>query len=381
MNRLLSSLIIVISCTLLMSCSQKDHSETEIKTAVKDGYELVQNPETGRLQHAEDKPVELVLADSIEADLPYEVLVAGVRYLTTDDDGNIYLYDWQQNRIMSITKEGTFRWAAGQEGRGPGDFEKVYGMVLHENTLYVSNIQGSRLDLFSLDGEFMHSYNFRKEMNLVSPLGFTPDGKLIISKSISGKFGKTLFITELLSDSLHITESFAAVQSNDLDVPAGVNVSASLNSYENRIVSGSLIGYELRWFDYRGAITKKVTRDFDKIVRPGILTDGTSRFVMAFGQVGAPFIFPNGYFLVTATWPTNVDDPDEYVKKASVGNRAEVFYRNTTDIYDPEGNLLYSIEAEGYNPKQGRFLHQDDEGKLYTVSTDSGLTIFKFDLQ
>lgn len=152
-------------------------------------------------------------------------------------------------------------------------------------------------------------------------------------------------------------------------------------TYKNQqIISGSPTDYSLTTYDLEGNVIHTITRDFDKIVPPGFYSSGGSSSMWSFGGVGSPLIFPNGYFIVYVQWPTNVSDPNQFVKASSEGEEVDVVYRNSVDFYAPSGKLLYSIETEGDNPEMGRITYVDQNGIAYITSSNPEPVIYRYRL-
>ena len=87
------------------------------------------------------------------------------------------------------------------------------------------------------------------------------------------------------------------------------------------------------------------------------------------------------FYISTAGWPTNIEDPDQYMKDLNSGKDRRAIYRNTTDLFDEDFTLLYSIESDGYiNEKLGLIIHTDDKGYLYSMNFSPYTHIKKYKL-
>lgn len=373
MLRLFSLLSLLILTSLFISCSNKS------STSGQNG-KVIQNPEYGTLQDEANPPFELNLIETIKLDLPDDIILSGYNSLVTDLEDNIYFMDRRQNKLLSVSSDGKLRWITGEEGRGPGDFEDAYSMVTNGEYLYVGNLQGSRMDLFDFEGNFIKSHNLEESISFGSFEGFTDSGQLIVSTPNWDKWGHKLFVLQLFEDSVSVLENFSIDQSGDVETAQGITTRASVHVSENKLYSGSITDYSYEIYSLTGELEKRVERDFDKIVRPGMLVSGNSRSLRMFGGVNAPIPVSKEYLIATAQWPTNVSDPDQYMKKSNNGTAPDIEYRNSIDIFSTDGNLLYSIEGDGFNPEIGNIHHVDEDGIIYTAEVMPEPIIKKYQL-
>ncbi len=99
--------------------------------------------------------------------------------LSTDNNGNIYVSDVIERRIMSYTPDGTFRVKVAGRGRGPGEVDFVQAMKIGDNNiLYVVDVSTQRVSLFDTTGTLLDSFNF--EGSFVSDVALGPDGEIAI---------------------------------------------------------------------------------------------------------------------------------------------------------------------------------------------------------
>ncbi|MEX0607829.1 MAG: hypothetical protein WD016_06465 [Balneolaceae bacterium] len=372
MKATLKVMVLFSITVFFISCNNSENKDDATQGMV------ISNPEYGEFQDSGNPPFQFTLIDSIAVEIPDDYIVSGFSSFLTDENGDMYFMDRRQSKLISIAADGKFRWITGQEGKGPGDFENAYSMITDGEQLIIGNIQGSRMDRFSFNGEFISSHTMPKEISFSNYKGVTEDGNIIVTTPVWGRFGLNVFIIKTNKDSIDVLSEFELDQSNGLEAVEGVNSSATLSIVNNQIISGSVGGYSISIFNLDGENEKTITRDFDKIVRPGVYSSEGSKSIRGFGGVDAPKVLPNGYFFITAQWPVNVSDPDKYLRDSINGNAPEVITRNTLDFFNPDGKLLYSQEAEGYQPEIGDFSYVDENGVIYVTKTDPSPIIYRY---
>jgi hypothetical protein len=164
---------------------------------------------------------------------------------------------------------------------------------------------------------------------------------------------------------------------NGIKIPENFTAKSELNVIDDKIVTGNIHDYSFRIYDLEGSLVKTITRDFDKIVRPGMFVSGNSSTMNSFGMTLPPLKISNELYLATASWPTNVSDPDEFTKKSATGSSLTAEFENSIDLFDSNWSLLYSIENKGFNPEIGR-IRFIKEGTIFTASTDPSPTIYRY---
>lgn len=325
----------------------------------------------------EEPPVRFELVKRTTLPETGDVIFAAANYLNKDSKGNYYFMDRRQNIMASVSPEGGLRWVHGQKGRGPGDFESISNMKIIQDTILVSNIQGTRIDRFDLSGNFLSSSQLPKDAIFANIEGITSDETLVLSSTLWGKLGRTVHIVESSGDSLTVLNTFPVLQ-GEAEIGDGMSSSASLTVYKDKIISGNTSGYRILHFDLEGTLTSIIERDFDKIVRPGYYESNGSSSIRTYGDLSSPYFLNDGSFFIRANWPTNVDDPDEYLRKSRSGTAPDIISAHTYDYYSSQGEILYSFEGEGWTPEMGHFIFIDEQDHAYTITSDESVTINKY---
>lgn len=330
----------------------------------------IDNPAKGLWQDQAKPSVQFTLeqtyGDNEKMLLPQIYKIEGP---VTDTLGNVYFIDGQQGTLYSFDAQGTKRWQTGEKGKGPGDFKSPRGLATDGKYLYTANVSGNRIDKFDFEGHLVTSQSLEQyDLSFASVEGFLSDSLLVATSSTMGKVGQKITILNT-ADSLTKVSQFEVVTNPELDMPKSFGFSAGVTIVDSLIATGNVATYELQFYNYQGKQVKTISRDFHKLMRPGLLVSGPRKTIRGYGSLNAPVAISGGYMLVTLNWPTNVQDPDRYLKRSQAQNSSvsEVKYRNAIDLYSARGHLLYSLEQPGEAPKIGRIVHVDRNGNIYSL--------------
>lgn len=352
---------------------------TETKTAEDNGIikedGKVINPDRGLWQDQE-LPLEFELIDTIDLSLIDEPLISSIGFPSLDDDDNLYFFDRQLMMLISVDQNGNLRWATGQEGKGPGDFETVLGMVLHNERIYVSNIMGTRLDEFDLDGNFIRSYDLPSELQFAGLAGIRESGEFVMSSAKFGTIGTDVAILEMTSDSLSITSQFSIIESED-DEFLRATSRGSLTLTDDQLAYSFSLKNGHRFYDCDSTMTMEVTRAFEGALGPGVYASGNSVSMYSLGRLGSPVFLDDGSYFIKVRYPTNIDDPNEYARKASTGETEDPIYEEFIDLYNANHELLYVYDNTEEVEALGALNIRDSEGYYYSAFSND-LLIKKF---
>lgn len=135
---------------------------------------------------------------------------------------------------------------------------------------------------------------------------------------------------------------------------------------KDQIILSNLATYRIEFYNQKGQLTKVVSRDVKGILRPGIYKKDAFVSIGSTSHLSAPVLLSGGYWLTSASWPTNITDPDEYMKLSVHGQAPELEKIYTIDLYDAQGRLLYSLTSQEAKDL-GSLQMVDAEGRLYTT--------------
>jgi len=80
--------------------------------------------------------------------------------IAVDKDGNIYVADSGNERIVIFNSKGEFIKSFGRKGQGPGEFLSPWQIAIYNNELYVYD-WGRNIQKFHLDGQYISGFSLR----------------------------------------------------------------------------------------------------------------------------------------------------------------------------------------------------------------------------
>jgi tripartite motif-containing protein 71 len=106
-------------------------------------------------------------------------------HVAIDDNGNMYVTDWEENQVKVLDPSGNLLRQFGSEGYGNGEFKGVKGIALDgENNIYVTDFYNNRVQKFDQYGNFLMKFNVSEhstgETNQPNGLDIGPDGKIYV---------------------------------------------------------------------------------------------------------------------------------------------------------------------------------------------------------
>ncbi len=149
---LLAVLAITVSVSVLAARAPQREWKGKVETA--GGVRVVKNPGepvygTIQLDLAEDL--------SIGKENDPNLMFFGVRAVTVDNQGNIYVLDGRNYRIQKFDKAGKYVLTIGRQGQGPGEFELPLKVLIDDGNgdLYVRD-SSHALKVFDKDGRYLN---------------------------------------------------------------------------------------------------------------------------------------------------------------------------------------------------------------------------------
>ena len=361
------SIYFLLILFLLINCDSDG-----IKKEMNDGVLIIKNPENGLWQNESPPSLSFELEKIFgKENEPKEEVFASPSYVFTDNDRNVFILDRRDNKLTSFDSTGKFLWSKGREGQGPGEFNNVRGAVFDGNkSIYICNSSGLQIDHFDLAGNFINSFKIA-ELNIgrVSLNAFIEPNIFVLTQTKTGESGVHIKLLEF-GDSLRIRTKIDIIEDIGIEIPIGIRTGMDVSVNSDEIVVANIHNYEFNYYNIDGKLIKKVTRNFHKLVRPGIMKTDNSRSIRTYGSLSAPMRLSDSYEISVSSWPLNLDDPDAYLARSRSGTVSELKYQSMIDLLNTEGELLYSIYNDSYFSEIGSPIHVDQDGKLYTTIYD-----------
>jgi len=274
MKKILALFIVTLFFSL--TCSKKSEPAYSIETI--DGVEFVHNSETPLYP---EKSVEFVedLTISSENDKG-EILLYLPILCAVNEEGNIYIGDYQDSSIKVFDPQGKYLKSIGRKGNGPGEFQAVLDLsFLPDGRYLVLDSEQMRISFFSADDQFISSHNFQ---NSGFDLFLTTSSLYIRGESLAEpgakkyEFKSRLFVRayDLSGKELFSYGEFTARQRgfiNDPDgsfsyrLPYSVYSIMEGDNKNERLYHSLNDKYVIDVYDKNGKIIRKIDRSYEPI--------------------------------------------------------------------------------------------------------------------
>jgi len=246
-----------------------------------DDVVVISNPKIPKLKmrivFEEDLTIGVVEGD--------ENYMFGMRvYFNVDDEGNIYVTDWDRKRIQKYNPQGKYIQTIGRKGQGPGEFQNVWVPRFDKDSnIYVTDIAGHRISFFDKKGIFLKQI---KIPSVSSSLYMNSRGYFVTTKSlhIEEKDGnKFTSIFGLYDEKFNIiseihretwepkaptgrdTKSMAQFLANIMSDMAFKPTYRYMLTKDDFLYFGYPEKYEICIFSSEGKLIKKIQREYDLI--------------------------------------------------------------------------------------------------------------------
>jgi hypothetical protein len=284
--------LFIVTLFFSLTCCKKSEPAHSIETI--DGIEFVHNTRTPLYP---EKTLEFVedLFISPENDKG-EILLYLPNRCAVNEEGNIYIGDYQDSSIKVFDPQGKYIKTIGRKGNGPGEFQTIGELsFLPDGRFLVMDWGQRRISFFSADDQFIASHNFQNssfDLFLTSSSSYVREETLVEPGAKEYEFKRRLFIRAYdLSGKESISYGeFTARQSGFINDPDG-RFSYSLPYFVYSILAGDNKNerlyhclndkYVIDVYDKNGKIIRKIDRPYEPV--PTTAED-MKRYVDGFGN-------------------------------------------------------------------------------------------------
>jgi hypothetical protein len=323
-------------------------------------------------------------------------------FFNTDEDGNFYVSDSDNNRILKYNPQGKHLLTMGRKGQGPGEFQSLsVPRFDKDNNLYVADSVNRRISFFDKNGKFLKQIQMQERYfdPYINSKGFIVANKLNLSQEANTQ--KQTFIYGLFDDKFNLMVEFYRDET-EMTLPTGMDESSladfvakalSVRAFRpqvrltlannDSIYLGYPEKYEINVYSPEGKIVKKITREYEPIVvsekdkesflkivgeslslSSPVFTENLKK--KAFQKIKYPKYKPayQGFTLMENGWLAVIVD--------SLEGEYTLF-----DIFDQEGKYVANFKT--IIPAEGMFseLLFFKNGKAYSVATEDDYKFVK----
>jgi len=183
--------LVVLTLLFMVSCSKENDLNYSVKEV--NGVKTFKNsstPSNPDFNYNFKEVLTIVGEDKKESEKSGEERIfTKSSFISIDDQSNIFIADLGSNQIKKFDMEGNFITSFGGLGTGPGEYSSINYLLVHNDTVYVSDSQSSRLVKFNLDGKYFSTKKFKTRI----PEFFTSAGRnnLVAGLNIETEMNKS----------------------------------------------------------------------------------------------------------------------------------------------------------------------------------------------
>ena len=94
-----------------------------------------------------------------------------INLFSSDDKGNLYIYDDINKRVVVFDSKGNYTYQFGRSGSGPGEFKNVFSIITTTSCILIIDISKYVIIKYNYIGQFMsekkNSINWNTKSNII----------------------------------------------------------------------------------------------------------------------------------------------------------------------------------------------------------------------
>jgi hypothetical protein len=216
----------------------------------------------------------------------------------TDEDGNFYVSDSDNNRILKYDAKGKYLLTIGRKGQGPGEFQSLsVPRFDKDNNLYLTDSINNRISFFDKNGKYLKqiqmqeryfgSYINSKGLIVATKMNLSQEANIQKQTLIYGLFDDKFNLTaELYRDEIEMAMPTGTDESSLADFVAKAVSARAFRPQVRFILANNdfiYLGYpekyEINVYSPQGKIAKKISREYEPIAVSEKDKESFSKFV------------------------------------------------------------------------------------------------------
>lgn len=351
------SIVLFLSVSIMLASIGEQKAKWKGKIEEENGVKVVKNPKNpiyGEDVFSLEEEISIGEAEGRE-----EYMFSEVQSIATDNDERIYVLDYEENNVKIYNENGEFVKQFGRQGQGPGEFHLPRTVIItNQDEILVQNFRN--LAFFSLDGDFKRSLSAAQEPFGLGPINVDSDGNItslcIVRDEKNPRYELKKFDSELkYLYSLGSSPTPNAIRDgfNPLFPVLRWN---KIN--RNQIVCGYMKEYELKIFDAKGNLIRKILKEYTPLKVTQEDVDERLQGEELPPQLKEKMVIPK--YHCPFRWMIADDEGRIFVWTYERVDDGEGYYY---DVFDAEGKYIVKVPL-----KSRPFLFKNS--KLYTVEED-----------
>ena len=257
------SIVLFLSVSIMLVSCKKPKAEWKGTIEEVNGVTVVKNPK---------EPIYVEDVFSLEEELSIgeaegreEYMFSQARSIAVDEKGRIYVLDSRDAHVRVFDKDGLYIRTIARKGEGPGELKfPLIMLITNQNELVVEDF-GSRLAFFTLEGEFKKNLLIAKEGLLRIDIDSEGNmvGLVIVREEENPRYELKKFDSELKY--LHSLGSSPLPSARGFVINPFMAISWYDINHNDQIVFGYPEKYEIKIFDKKGSVTRKIIKKYDPV--------------------------------------------------------------------------------------------------------------------